>query len=66
MEEKDKKKFVIKSKYKPTGDQPQAIERLVQGLEDGLKTQVSKLFPEYARQLKQRGKTKKYLLKSVE
>lgn len=42
MEEKDKKKFVIKSKYKPTGDQPQAIERLVQGLEDGLKTQVLK------------------------
>ena len=33
---------------------------------NGVKTQVSKLFPEYARQLKQRGKTKKHLLKSVE
>lgn len=42
MEEKSKKKFVIKSKYKPTGDQPQAIDKLVQGLEDGLKTQVLK------------------------
>ena len=42
MEEKNKKRFVIKSKYKPTGDQPQAIEKLVQGLEDGLKTQVLK------------------------
>lgn len=42
MEEKDKKRFVIKSKYKPTGDQPQAIDKLVQGLEDGLKTQVLK------------------------
>ena len=36
------KKFVLKSKYKPTGDQPQAIDKLVSGLEDGLKTQVLK------------------------
>lgn len=36
------RKFVINSKYKPTGDQPQAIDKLVQGLEDGLKTQVLK------------------------
>lgn len=36
------KKFELKSKYKPTGDQPQAIDKLVQGLEDGLKTQVLK------------------------
>jgi len=36
------RKFVLKSKYKPTGDQPQAIDKLVQGIEDGLKTQVLK------------------------
>ncbi len=34
------RKFEIKSAYKPSGDQPQAIEKLVQGLEDGLKDQV--------------------------
>ena len=33
-------KFVLHSKYKPSGDQPQAIEKLVEGLEDGLKDQV--------------------------
>ncbi len=33
-------KFELISKYQPTGDQPQAIEKLVQGTEDGLKTQV--------------------------
>ncbi|MBP3431561.1 MAG: excinuclease ABC subunit UvrB [Clostridia bacterium] len=33
-------KFVLHSKYKPAGDQPQAIEKLVEGLEDGLKDQV--------------------------
>jgi len=32
--------FKIHSKYKPTGDQPQAIEKLVQGLNDGLRQQV--------------------------
>ena len=32
--------FKLQSKYQPTGDQPQAIEKLVQGLEDGLGTQV--------------------------
>lgn len=36
------RKFELKSKYKPTGDQPQAIDKLVQGIEDGLKTQVLK------------------------
>ncbi len=38
--EKQEKKFEIVSKYKPTGDQPQAIDSLVQGLNDGLRTQV--------------------------
>ena len=33
-------KFVLKSKYKPTGDQPQAIEKLAEGIEDGFRTQV--------------------------
>ena len=34
------KKFVLHSKFKPTGDQPQAIEKLVDGINDGLRTQV--------------------------
>lgn len=38
----ENKKFILKSKYKPTGDQPQAIEKLVQGVQDGLRTQVLK------------------------
>ncbi len=33
-------KFVLKSQYKPTGDQPQAIKELTEGFLDGLKTQV--------------------------
>lgn len=33
-------KFVLHSNYKPTGDQPQAIDKLVKGLENGLKEQV--------------------------
>lgn len=32
--------FKLKSKYKPTGDQPQAIESLVNGVNDGLTSQV--------------------------
>ena len=32
--------FQIHSKMKPQGDQPQAIDALVEGLEDGLRTQV--------------------------
>lgn len=36
----EENKFEIHSKFKPTGDQPQAIESLVQGLNDGLRTQV--------------------------
>ncbi|MBQ8452038.1 MAG: excinuclease ABC subunit UvrB [Clostridia bacterium] len=37
---KNEQKFELVSKFKPTGDQPQAIDSLVQGLEDGLRTQV--------------------------
>lgn len=33
-------KFELVSKFKPTGDQPQAIESLVEGLNDGLRSQV--------------------------
>ena len=32
--------FKLKSNYSPTGDQPQAIEKLVEGINDGLRTQV--------------------------
>ena len=32
--------FKLESKYQPSGDQPQAIESLVQGFQDGLKEQV--------------------------
>ncbi len=34
------KNFDLKSKYKPTGDQPLAIKSLTEGVLDGLKTQV--------------------------
>ena len=33
-------KFKISSEFKPSGDQPQAIDNLVSGLEDGLIHQV--------------------------
>jgi len=33
-------KFVLNSKFKPAGDQPEAIGKLVEGIEDGLKDQV--------------------------
>ena len=33
-------KFCLKSEYKPTGDQPEAIEKLTQGIENGLSEQV--------------------------
>ncbi len=33
-------KFVLHSKYLPTGDQPQAIEQLVDGINNGDKQQV--------------------------
>ncbi len=39
MEENDYK-FELCSPYKPTGDQPQAIDKLCEGIENGLRTQV--------------------------
>ena len=33
-------KFELVSKYKPTGDQPEAIEKIVEGLKDGFNTEV--------------------------
>ncbi|MGL5972124.1 MAG: excinuclease ABC subunit UvrB [Oscillospiraceae bacterium] len=33
-------KFILKSDYKPTGDQPKAIEKLVSGIENGVKEQT--------------------------
>ena len=33
-------KFELHSKFKPTGDQPQAIESLTEGVFDGIRTQV--------------------------
>lgn len=36
----EKRKFELHSKFKPAGDQPEAIEKLVEGIEDGLKEQV--------------------------
>lgn len=38
--ERSEHDFELVSKYKPAGDQPKAIENLVEGLEDGLKNQV--------------------------
>jgi len=32
--------FKLKSKFKPSGDQPQAIEKLVEGIKEGKKNQV--------------------------
>ncbi|MBQ9486110.1 MAG: excinuclease ABC subunit UvrB [Clostridia bacterium] len=34
------RKFELNSKFKPTGDQPQAIKLLTEGINDGLRTQV--------------------------
>ena len=33
-------KFILHSNYKPTGDQPEAIAKLTEGVENGLKEQV--------------------------
>jgi len=33
-------KFVLHSDFQPTGDQPEAIEKLTEGIEDGLREQV--------------------------
>ena len=40
MSANENKKFILKSAYKPTGDQPTAIASLTEGVLDGLKTQV--------------------------
>ena len=37
---KEKKLFKLHSKYKPTGDQPEAIKKLVDGINRGLKAQT--------------------------
>ena len=39
-EEKTVERFELVSKYKPTGDQPQAIEKLTEGVKNGDKEQV--------------------------
>ncbi len=36
----EKRKFILHSEYKPTGDQPEAITSLTEGIEDGLRSQV--------------------------
>ena len=36
----EKRDFKLHSKYSPTGDQPRAIEKLTEGIRDGLRTQV--------------------------
>ena len=37
---KEKHQFILRSEYKPTGDQPQAIAKLTEGINDGLREQV--------------------------
>ena len=36
----DERMFELVSKYKPSGDQPEAIDELVKGVEEGKKAQV--------------------------
>ena len=36
----EEKKFILHSRFAPTGDQPEAIEKLTEGFKDGLKSQV--------------------------
>ena len=36
----EERKFELVSQFAPSGDQPQAIKSLVEGLSDGLKNQV--------------------------
>ena len=33
-------KFILHSNYKPTGDQPEAIEKLSEGIKNGIKEQT--------------------------
>lgn len=39
-EEEQMSEFKLEAPFKPTGDQPQAIEKLVEGLESGLRHQT--------------------------
>ncbi|MBS6861132.1 MAG: excinuclease ABC subunit UvrB [Clostridiales bacterium] len=39
-QQKEPDKFVLRSSYRPTGDQPEAIDRLVQGLQSGMREQT--------------------------
>ena len=36
----EERKFELKSKFSPSGDQPESIEKLAEGVEDGLQSQV--------------------------
>ncbi len=36
----EERKFELKSKFSPSGDQPEAIEKLAEGVKDGLQSQV--------------------------
>jgi len=36
----ENKPFVLKADYEPAGDQPQAIQKLVEGINDGFKHQT--------------------------
>ena len=40
MEKKKEAMFKIHSNFKPSGDQPQAIEKLVKGIKNGVKEQI--------------------------
>ena len=42
LKHKQDKKFTLKSAYSPTGDQPEAIKTLTEGVLNGLRTQVLK------------------------
>ena len=35
--------FVLRSKYQPTGDQPQAIEKLVKGFKDSREKRLARI-----------------------
>ena len=39
-QQKEPDKFVLRSSYRPTGDQPEAIDRRVQGLQSGMREQT--------------------------
>lgn len=40
IERENNHKFDLVSKYQPTGDQPQAIKKLVNGIDEGEKAQI--------------------------